>query len=98
MSAGVPRLARRPSLAAAGALTCAALALWVSFGALAFVGADNGTAYVGLLPPLMWLALLLLAAALLAIFVRPSALTVAPLWLSAVAVLPWLPVRLPLSV
>ena len=30
-------LTRRPSLAAAGATACAALALWVSFGALAFV-------------------------------------------------------------
>ena len=94
-------LTRRPSLAAAGALACAALALWVSLGALTFVGADNDAApvsYVGVLPPLVWLALFLLAAALVAIFVRPSTRTVAPLWLSAVVILPWLPFRLPLSV
>src|SRR5436190_18155260 len=97
----VPRVTSRPSLAAAGALACDALALWVSLGALTFVGADNGTApssYVGLLPPLVWLGLFLIAAAFVAIVVRPSARAVAPLWVSAVAVLPWLPLRLPLSV
>ena len=95
------RVGRRPSLAAAGALASAALALWVSSGALAFVAPDSDAApvaYVGLLPSLVWLALGLLAAALVAIFVRPSARTVAPLWLSAVVILPWLPFRLPLSV
>ena len=96
-----PGVTRRPSLAAAGALACGALALWVSLGALTFVDADHGAApssYVGLLAPLVWLALFLIAAAFVAVVVRPSARTVAPLWLSAVAVLPWLPLRLPLSV
>lgn len=94
-------LTRRPSLAAAGSLACAALALWVSFGALTFIDADNRAApvsYVGVLPPVWWLALLLLAAGLFAIIVRPPARIVAPLLLSAVAILPWLPFRLPLSV
>src|SRR6185295_10486074 len=51
-----------------------------------------------LFPPLRLLVLFLLIAALVAILLRPSAGAVAPLWLSAVAVLPWLPFRLPLSV
>src|SRR5438067_7216937 len=98
MIASPRMLTRRPSLAAAGATACAALALWVSFGALTFVGPDNGGPYVGILPSPMWLAVLLLAAALITIVGRPSARSVAPLWLSAVAILPWLPLRLPLSV
>src|SRR5438034_7771689 len=110
MSPGVPRAARRPTLAAAGALACAAIGLWASLGALAFVGDNDGAApisnvsnvsslsYVGLLPAVVWLGLFLLTAALLWILVRPSAGTVAPLWLSAVAILPWLPFRMPLSV
>jgi hypothetical protein len=106
----VSRMGRRPSVPAAASLACAALALWVSFGALAFIDADlsassaspvstiSHISYIGLLPPLWWLALLLAAAGLLAIVVRPPARTVAPLWLSAVALLPWLPLQLPLSV
>jgi len=90
--------ARRPSLATAGALACAALSLWASFGALAFVEADNRAAYVGLLPSLRSLALLLAVAAAAAVGMRPSPRIVAPLWLSAVILLPWLPLPLPLSV
>jgi hypothetical protein len=89
---------RRVSLGAAGAVTCAAVALWVSFGALSFVEADNRAAYVGLLPPAGRLALLLAAAAAVTFGIRPSARSVAPLWLSAVALLPWLPLPLPSSV
>jgi len=104
MVEGASTVTRRPSIAAAGALACGAVALWVSLGALTFVGVEDGAApggplsYVGLLPPLTWLVLFLLIAALVAILLRPSARTVAPLWLSAVAILPWLPFRLPLSV
>ena len=90
-------MARRPSLLAAGALVCAALASWVSFGALSFVDAANHAAYVGVLPNFQWLILLLVAAAVLAVVVRPSPGAVAPLWLSAVALLPWLPLPVPLS-
>ena len=81
---------------AAMALMCAALALWVSFGALSFVDADDRGAYVGVLPPLVWLAALLVAAGAVTIVARPSPRQVAPLWLSAVALLPWLPVPMPL--
>jgi len=73
---------------AAMATTCAALALWVSFGALSFVDADDRAAYVGVLPPLVWLAALLVAAGAITIVARPSPRIVAPLWLSAVALFP----------
>jgi hypothetical protein len=90
-------VARRPSLLAAGAMVCAALSLWVSFGALSFVDAENHAPYVGVLPTLQWLGLLLVAALALTIAVRPSSAAVAPLWLSAAALLPWLPLPMPLS-
>ena len=50
-------VARRPSLLAAGAAACAAIALWVSFGVLSFVDAENHAPYVGVLPSLQWLGL-----------------------------------------
>jgi hypothetical protein len=90
-------VARRLSLVSAGAAVCAALALWVSFGALSFVDADNHARFVGVLPPLRWLILLLAAALGVTLTLRPSARAVAPLWLSALALLPWLPVPMPLS-
>jgi hypothetical protein len=71
--------------------------LWVSFGALSFVDAQNHAPYVGVLPPLRWLILLLTAALALTIAIRPSPRAVSPLWLSAAALLPWLPVPMPLS-
>src|SRR6185436_9222837 len=91
----------RFSLAAtipAMAMAVAALAMWVSFGALSFVDADDQSAYVGVLPPFLWLVALLVAAGAVTIVARPSPRTVAPLWLSAVALLPWLPFPMPLSV
>jgi len=79
-------------------LASAALALWVSFGALSFVDVDADGAYVGVLPPLRWLVILLVATGGVALAVRPSLDAVAPLWLSAVLLLPWLPFPLPRSV
>src|SRR4030095_9328416 len=90
-------VARRPSLLAAGAAACAALSLLVSCRALSFVDAQNHAPYVGVLPPLRWLILLLTAALALTIAIRPSPRAVSPLWLSAAALLPWLPVPMPLS-
>src|SRR3990172_8738120 len=98
MIASRAMVARRRSLAATGALVCAALALWVSLGALTFLETDGRGAYAGVLPPLVWLGALLIAACTVAVVVRPSAAHVAPLWLSAVLLLPWLPVRFPMSV
>ena len=45
---------------------------------------DNGASYVGILPSLLWLGLLLVAVATCIFVFRPSARAVAPLWLS-----PW---------
>ena len=88
----------RPSLGVIGAAACAAVALWVSLGALGFVDADNHAAYLGILPPPYWLAVLLIAAGICVTTFRPSARSVAPLWWSVVALLPWLPFSKPLSV
>jgi hypothetical protein len=92
-------MAAKPvSPAASGALVCAAVAIWVSAGALTFLAPDVDSPYVGVLPPLSWLLALLAAAAAIAFIVRPAARDVAPLWLSSVLLLPWLPVGLPFSV
>ena len=93
-----PWVARRLEIGAAGAVLCSAIALWASFGALSFVDADNTAAYVGVLPPASLLAFLLAAAAIGVAVIRPPARSVAPLWLSAAAILPWLPLPFPLSV
>jgi hypothetical protein len=94
-------MSRRPSLShftAAITIACGALALWVSFGALSFVDVDDRASYVGVLRSPVWLAVLLSAAAAVVVFTRPSPRDVAPIWLSAVLLLPWLPLPLPLSV
>jgi hypothetical protein len=70
----------------------------VSFGDVAFLDTNSRASYVGILPPVSWLALALLVAGLVAYCVRPTARGAGPLWLSAVLLLPWLPARLPLSV
>ena len=88
----------RPPLAMTGALLCAAAALWASFGRLAFLDTYNRASYVGLLPAPFWLAVLVVLAVVAASWSRLTAQDVAPLWLSAVLLLPWLPVRLPLAV
>ena len=90
-------VARRPSSAAAGAAACAALAMWLSFGALSFVDAENRAPYVGVMPPAGWLIVLLVVAGALVFALRPSARAVSPLWLSTVVLLPWLPLPVPLS-
>jgi hypothetical protein len=90
-------MTRRLSLGAAGALVCAALALWVSFGAIAFLDTVNRAPYVGLLPSPLWLVVLFLVAVAVGVVMRPTPEAVAPLWLSAVVLLPWLPIRLPLA-
>src|SRR5512144_366118 len=88
---------RWPYIATVGAMLCAAFALWVSFGAIAFLDTHNRASYVGLLPSPVWLLILVLLACVLAAAARPLARTVAPLWLSAVLLLPWLPLPLPLA-
>src|SRR5258708_5713570 len=89
-------MAARRSFASAAAMTCAALALWVSRGVITFTNADGGTR-VGLLPPLLWLAVVVAASLAALLIFKPSARRVAPLWLSAILLLPWLPFRMPAS-
>ena len=80
------------------ALACAAVAFWASSGEIAFLDTGNRARYLGVLPSPIWLLAAILAAAGIAYFVRPTARDAAPLWLSGVLLLPWLPARLPLSV
>jgi hypothetical protein len=89
---------RRPALPATGAIACAAVALWVSLGALTFTDASTHTSRVGLLPPLSLLAALLGLALVAALVFRPAHRRVGVLWLSAIVLVPWLPLRLPLAV
>jgi hypothetical protein len=86
------------SVVATCALAFAAVAFWVSFGELAFLDADNRARYVGVLPAPIWLLAALVVAAVIAYFVRPTARESAPLWLSGMLLLPWLPAQLPLAV
>lgn len=78
-------------------MTCGAVALWVSAGALTLADSYARAAYVGILPPLSLLVLLLAGALLFTFVVRPAPRRVAPLWLSAIVLVPWLPIPLPLS-
>jgi hypothetical protein len=89
--------AKRPWAASAAALVCAATACWVSFGAVTFVRSGDALQRIGLLPSPAWLAVLVSVALLIAVLVRPSSRDVAPLWLSAVLIVPWLPGPLPMA-
>lgn len=89
---------KRVSIVATGALACAAVAFWVSFGEIAFLDTANRARYVGIVPSPIWLLVAVPVTAVIAQFVRPTARGSAPLWLSGVLLLPWLPGRLPLSV
>jgi len=80
-----------------GALVCAAVACWTSFGALTFLDETSPARHVGILPSPLWLCVSLAAALCIAVVWRPSARAVAPLWLSAVLLIPWLPIPLPMS-
>jgi hypothetical protein len=90
---------RKPiSVTAAATLVSGAVALWVSFGSLAFLDTTNRAPYVGILPSPFWLFVLLLIATALISIARPAPRDVSPLWLSTVLLLPWVPLRLPLAV
>jgi hypothetical protein len=98
MIASRPMRARRLSLVSAGAVACASLALWTSFGAITFVDADPLAARVGVLPPLSWLPASAGLFILVAIIHRRAPRYIAPLWLSAFLLLPWLPLPTPTAV
>jgi hypothetical protein len=84
--------AKRLSLPHLGAICCAGLALWVSFGCL--VAADGaGALRVGVLPSPWWLAATVALIAVVAFVAGPRHGIL--LWLSAVVLLPWLPLPVP---
>ena len=76
------------------AAACAGVALWFSFGALAFTDADTARR-VGLLPAIWWLPLFVLGALALTAAIRLSDRGSVPLFLSALILLPWLPFPVP---
>jgi len=85
---------RRLTKSAAGAALTASAAAWTSCGVLA-VGDVHRVQRFGLLPS-PWVLLLFAAGALaLVAATRPSTPTVLPLFLSAAALLPWLPLPVP---
>jgi hypothetical protein len=78
-------------LAAAGAF---ALGTYAAFGAVALYGSDASLRLA--LPGPLWTLILPAAAALSFVLIRrPSPREMAPLWLPAVALLPWLPLPIP---
>ena len=76
-------------------MVCAALAVWVSFGVITYANIEPRGTRVGLLPPFPWLIASLVAALVLWAVIKPEPRRVAPLWLSAIVLVPWLPLRLP---
>src|SRR5437899_3243344 len=90
--------ARQSVFVSTAAMTCAALALWVSGGMIAFATTDSRGARVGVLPPLAWLVTGFVVVIVVSVLFKPGASRVRPLWLSAILLLPWLPFRLPPAV
>jgi hypothetical protein len=91
----------RPSVATFATAAMAALALWVSSGALAFVDAGSRAPYVGVLPPLWRLAAAIglgVVAAFILARAGASAADLSPIWWSAVLVVPWVPLPWPAAV
>ena len=76
-------------------MMCAALAVWVSFGVTTFANDEARGTRIGLLPSLAWLIAFLGVSLILWAVLKPEPRRVAPLWLSAILLVPWLPLRLP---
>ncbi len=80
-----------PLVVAAAAAACWAAGVWCAGGTLAVIGASPAATRVGLLPPLARLLGLLVLAGVVAAAPRVRCLPLAPLALSALTVLPWIP-------
>jgi hypothetical protein len=77
------------------AAACIGIAAWCSFGALGIAGASSVSARIALLPP-WWLLPILVAAAWVVVRAcRFSSAQLSPLFVSALVVLPWLPIPVP---
>jgi hypothetical protein len=84
----------------ASVIVCTVLALWASAGALTILDEPNAPR-LGLLPSPIWLpvviVVVLLIWFLLRVFARPARIRMHALWLTTVAILPWLPFPVPAS-
>src|SRR6266567_1914814 len=88
-------MAKRLSLPTLGAVVTAALAVWVSAGALAIAGVDLSAPRVGVLPSPWWFFAALAVTGLAALLVRATPQRPTVLWLAALLLLPWLPIPVP---
>ncbi|HSL68602.1 MAG TPA: hypothetical protein VK864_00100 [Longimicrobiales bacterium] len=77
------------------AAACVGIAAWCSLGALGIAGASAVSARVALLPPWWLLAVLVAASWTLLRALRFSSAELSPFFVSALLILPWLPVPLP---
>lgn len=73
------------------AVLCWAVAAWCSRGAIAFTDATGDATRLGVLPPISRLALLGAVALVIGASPRVRCLRLAPLFLSGLAILPWIP-------
>lgn len=85
----------RSRLAPLVILWCATLAGWLLQGAVAPIDGSTSAARVGLLPTAWWLAGGAGLITVASVWARPSLSSVLPLALSAVLLLPWLPLPIP---
>ena len=86
---------KRFSFAALAVVLAAAVAFWVSAGVLTIANGDPGPPRIGVLPSPGLLALHLLTGIMAVLVIRPSAQRAGLLILSALILLPWLPMPMP---
>jgi len=84
--------AKRLSLPLLGAILCATFSLWVSLGSLTDANSP-GASRLGILPSPWWLAGAAVVAALVGVVAGNRRGTL--LWLSAITLLPWMPIPIP---
>ncbi len=84
----------RPSIVALGAAFAFAIGTWLAFGSVALYGPDTSPRLA--LPGPLWILVVAAVAAFVYVFLRrPTPRDAAPLWLPALAILPWVPLPLP---
>ena len=84
----------RASVTALGAASAFAIGTWIAFGSVALYGPDTSPRIA--LPGPPWILITAAVSAFAYVFLRrPTPRDAAPLWLPAVALLPWLPLPLP---
>ncbi len=91
-------MANRLFMRPLGAILGGAAALWISAGALALTSAESGGRRIGIVPSPWWLLTALAVAFVAAYTVRRQRGRAIVVWLSALALLPWLPFDVPPAV